>query len=382
MFSNSTKIKPSPSPTRTELSNSQRRVAHPLRAPQQIAGSAGANRDSPRRRLKSANTTPTQGLAIFGMKRRKDVKIFTRALTLTSLAAFTFFFAASTPAQRVSKLPPMPYGTPASPEVIAAETQQKSQHEAATPDATTTCTYKFTSGSGATYLQFCVTVNGNIVEFNSPEGIEQLSPKVSPPYEGYGICDNTNGATAYYDYAANGDSGNWDAATKVSSTATSVKIERSTSDGAWTLTQTITSIAGANPYAKVVMALKNNSGVTKYAYLLRFANMLPTGAGGGTPYYENYDGDADSAWGYSSYSSCCGEPYGLMLQNVGNPAPLSALSLREGFPQDTLGGPDPCDPVGNYNGTVTGSNGSGVYLYVLSLNKNQTVTVTDRYQAF
>ncbi len=108
-----------------------------------------------------------------------------------------------------------------------------------------------------------MTVNGNIAEFQSPSGVEQLSPGGSAAFEGYGICDVTNATTQYWDYAGDADSGNWNAPTTVTHTATMVKIERTTSDGAWTLTQTISIVPGTNPYAKMIMALKNNSAVTK-----------------------------------------------------------------------------------------------------------------------
>ncbi len=44
-----------------------------------------------------------------------------------------------------------------------------------------------------------MTVNGNIAEFQSPSGTEQLIPEGSPAFEGYGICDVTNAATEYWD---------------------------------------------------------------------------------------------------------------------------------------------------------------------------------------
>ena len=188
---------------------------------------------------------------------------------------------ASKPAPRIQHYDPdQPEAAPAP----AAANSQLKPRSNATGDFTDTCTYTFTTGAGRTYLQFCVTVNGNITEFQSPSGVEQLSPDGSAAYEGYGICDITNGNTQYWDWAGNGDSGNWNAPVKVSSNATSVKIERTTSDGAWTLTQTISIVTGTTPYAKMIMAIKNNSAVTKEALLIRFANAVPYT---GTPYQED-----------------------------------------------------------------------------------------------
>jgi hypothetical protein len=67
--------------------------------------------------------------------------------------------------------------------------------------------------------------------------------------EGYAICDVSNsdpqgnGRVAYSDFAATGATANWNPPVVLSHNATSVKIARTTSDGIWTLTQTITQMA-------------------------------------------------------------------------------------------------------------------------------------------
>ena len=229
-------------------------------------------------------------------------------------------------------------------------------------------------------MQYCVTVNGNIVEFNSPEGVEQID-QGSEPYEGYGICDDTTGI-AYYDYAYT-DSGNWNAPTTVTSNSTEVKIERSTSDGAWTLTQTISKETGPQPYAKIAMQLKNNSGVTKVANLLRFVNQVPDNAGATDDIDEYYDGTGDSAWGYTPIGAASGaDPYGLMVTVVGNPTPTSVAYGRVGFAQNTFRGPNPCDWTANLASPVLDAAGSTVYFYDFNLKKNQSVTSTLKYTAF
>jgi hypothetical protein len=92
---------------------------------------------------------------------------------------------------------------------------------------------------------------------------------MGPGGEGYGIC-NESPAQNYTDYAT-GDTGNWNAGTVLSSNSSSVKIVRSTGDGNWTLTQTITKVP-ATSSIKVVMALKNNQAVAKVVYLVRYAD--------------------------------------------------------------------------------------------------------------
>jgi hypothetical protein len=258
------------------------------------------------------------------------------------------------------------------PDALAAVKSQLKTRSNASPIATDTCSYTFTSGSGYSYLQFCVTVNGNITEFQSPVNVEQLRPGGATAFEGYGICDMTNSNTAYWDYAGDGDSGNWNPPIKVSQNATSVKIERTTSDGAWTLTQIFTSIPGTNPYAKITMELKNNSGEAKQVLLLRYANAVPYT---GSPFQENYGGTFESAWGWDAY--------GLILQDVGIPAPSSIPWLETAFAINTLDGPAPCNSGANYAPTIIDGVGSVVnQVTFTNLNKNQTVTVNKKYMQF
>jgi hypothetical protein len=308
-------------------------------------------------------------------KKEKDVKLNTRSLGC--LATFALLFAVSTPAQRI-KFPEKYYPkVGASSDASAAGKSEGKKKSNATPASTDACTYSFHSGTGPTYLQFCVTVNGNLANFDSPNGVEQLDQNGS--FEGYGICDATEDV-GYYDYGGQGDSGNWNPSTKVSSTATSVKIERSTSDGAWLLTQTISSVAGTNPYAKIAMALKNTSAVTKVVELYRFGNADPDDAAALDNYSENYDATYDSTWGYTPFDNPT-TPYGLMLQNVGNPTPASVPYDRNGLVITGTDGPtDPCS--WSSSPTIYGADGSLIYLYLFELNKEQTVTITDRYISF
>jgi hypothetical protein len=315
------------------------------------------------------------------IKRRKDVKLNTWTISLTCLAVFALF-AVSTKAQNGSiQLPSKAYAAKAATVDKSPDAEAQGRGDGVSSDVTENCTYTFTSGSGTTFLKFCVTVNGNITQFQSPAGVEQISQGGSG-LEGYGVCDATNDNTQYYDYA-DMDSGNWNAPTTVTHTASEVKIERTTTDGAWTLTQTITPVAGTNPYAKVVMSLKNNSATTKIAALLRYAEPVPDNAGSTNHFQEYYDGTQDSAWGYTPVGSTNGAGhYGLMIQNVGNPAPTAALVGREGFARVSAFGPPPCNASKDMESPVLNDVGSVAYYYVLSLEKEQTFTVTDRYISF
>jgi hypothetical protein len=306
---------------------------------------------------------------------------------LACLATFALFFGVSTPAQQAANLtsrlateshiPKAVTGDAA----VAGTTHQKPKQNAAIGDATQACSYAYTSGSGATYMNYCITVNGNFANFESPAGVEMLDQDGA--YEGYGICDISTG-TAYYDYGYE-DSGNWGLSSLVTHTATEVKLERTTSDGAWTLTQTISKVSGDSPYARIIMVFKNNSEETKLTYLLRFAGFVPDDAAASENFSESFDGSNNSTWGYipepPNYSTPS-SAYGLMLQSVGTVVPLSVESYQEGIAQSTLNGPDPCDPSGNFHGTLTNAIGSGIYLYLINLPKEKTFTATERYMSF
>jgi hypothetical protein len=79
-----------------------------------------------------------------------------------------------------------------------AFTQQRSLQEAAkdAPD-TTTCSFTYSSGSGTNQTTYCLSVNGNIVQFSRPSSVEYI--KQGMVVEGYGICDVT-ASHAYFDH--------------------------------------------------------------------------------------------------------------------------------------------------------------------------------------
>ncbi len=313
------------------------------------------------------------------------MKLTTKLVALACLGVFTLFAGSAlaqedqassdqgTPARQLQIPPQFRQPKPINgSESAPGKTQEQMKSEAVGSDHTNSCTYTFTSGSKVTYLQFCVTVDGNIAEFQSPVGIEQI--RQGSIGEGYGICDMSTDV-GYYDFADNGDSGNWKASTTVTHTASMVKIARTTSDGLWTLTQTITSVAGTPPYAKVLMALKNNSSSAKEAFVFRWADADPGAAAEtDTSFLENFDGTYDSAWGYDAYA-------GLMYQDVGNPVPASVPYLRAGFALNLVP-TDPCDATSSAGSPITDADGAILYLWLVALNKEQSVSVTGRYLSF
>ena len=227
-------------------------------------------------------------------------------------------------------------------------------------------------------MEFCVTANGNIVSFQSPDGVEYIY--LGAIGEGYGICDFNSGAT-YYDWSDDGISSNWDTPIVMSSSATSVKLLRTTSDGIWTLTQTITKETAVLPSAKVTMALKNNSAVTREVYLLRWADVDPYPASGS--FTESADSTLNSAWGYTAYDYTGGNyaGYGLMIQNIGIPTGVLGASWG-GFDLYTSGAPSACSPTSYYDGYQASTDISVEMLYSLEIAKDKTATVNLRYLAF
>ncbi|MGA8313635.1 MAG: hypothetical protein WB755_26665 [Terriglobales bacterium] len=228
-------------------------------------------------------------------------------------------------------------------------------------DATSTCTYTFTSGTGLKYLKYCVTKNGNIVQFASPQGIEYIG--LAPKGEGYGMCD-FDSSTQYFDYAGYGDSGNWQAPVKVSSSATSVQIKRTTHDGLYTLTQTITQDA-ANALAKVSMSVKNNDSSVHHIGLLRYADVDAN---------SNPNNDFDYTFHTAFGNTNAG--YGLELQHV------SGGALNGGFTQDAPGGPNPCQFFTQVIGPIASEDGSIFMQYDITLAAGVTKAVVVNYKAF
>jgi hypothetical protein len=231
----------------------------------------------------------------------------------------------------------------------------------------TTCSFTFSSGANNTFLKFCVTATGNITQLETPAGHEHIL--IGTIAEGYGVC-NESPATAYWDYAGDGESGNWGPAILVNQTTTSVKIVRNTGDGIWTLTQTITQIAGT-PAVKVVMALKNNTAAARTAYLVRYAD-VDSSAGS-----ENFSATQNSAFGWNNSVGITSFGFGLVLQNVGT----SQFAFTNGYARDTFHGPNPCDFAAHSPGVVlTNIDGSVAVAYVGSVGANQTKTVTLNYK--
>jgi len=237
------------------------------------------------------------------------------------------------------------------------------------PLALVSCQSTFTSGSGLNYLQFCVTANGNITEFQSPQGIEHLNEGTVG--EGYGVCDGST-FTRYQDYAGFGDTGNWNLSTITQPKGPNtfpLKITRQSSDGVFLLTQTFSQVA-AEKIAKISMILKNTSTSSRSFTLVRYADVDANNADGGD-FNNQFTADSDSAFGYNWALNPT--QYGLMLSTE----PTSFIHLA--FVQISSLGPDPCDFATNLatNDTYFGDGSVAIaFQFTLAPGKSATIAVT------
>jgi hypothetical protein len=253
---------------------------------------------------------------------------------------------------------------------IAAVAQGQPVHKDS-PDSTSACSYTFSSGSGNTFLKFCVTANGNITQLETPAGQEFIAKGGFS--EGYGVCDNALLAR-YYDYADWGDSGNWQPPKTLSQSLTSVKIARTTSDGIWTLTQTF-SLDSKTPSVKIVMALKNNTPAGRNVYFLRYSDI---DVGDGALPHDNFAASLNSAWGWSFDP---GYGNGLMLKSRAGSPSIYFLPLAQ--PADVPPF-DTCQVPHGSHGPFLNTDGSVVLLFGLYNNglvgPGKTLTATLIYR--
>jgi len=231
------------------------------------------------------------------------------------------------------------------------------------------CTHLFTSGKSNSnaFLQYCVADDGLITSIQAPFGHHHLGDQG----EGYGFCQESP-AVEYHDYAA-GDSGNWNPPQVMGVNGSSIKISRSTSDGNWTLAQTISKVPLTGSI-KVVMALTNHQSVAKVAYLVRFAHVNPDGSNGYVT-----GSSIQSAFAWNAFSAKHSLYYGLQLENAGQWS-----GYQQAFIQGTTAGPNACAFAFNAlpHGLWQAPHGdtSFLYAYVDTVPAHGTKTVTLTYR--
>lgn len=230
----------------------------------------------------------------------------------------------------------------------------------AVPDAMG-CRFAYTSGSGINQTNYCLSNDGNIVQFSRPSNTEYLQSG-----EGYGVCDVTT-SKSYYDYAL-WTSDNWGSTVVTEVSPTKRKFVRTTTDGIWELSQSITQIRakGSSPgAAQVTMSLENLSGATRSVYLLRYA---------GIDVGSNYSDDKfDFTWD-TAYGSNPGFSFGLGLTNN------TFTYGHDAFTQYKFFGPDPCAFTKNINFGPWVGDGSIGQVYSHTLHPGSKLIVTMIYR--
>ena len=255
------------------------------------------------------------------------------------------------------------------PAVSFAQGQTQEQAVAAkggvAPDSVTACAHTYTSGSGHNLTQYCVTANGNITQF-SRGGIRIYQRRGFS--EGYGVCDFVSG-TGYFDYADN-ESGNWGATSVLSSNPTLIKLVRNTSDGIWTLTQTISKVAasGSGTWSR-----KSSDGVEKQHR--RRSKRIPSSSrdvdANATSGDDNFDYTIDTAWGSADLGLAAAFPQPT----------IRSLFSYDAFVRNTFAGPAPCSPTaGIVNPGPFHGDGSIEQLYFIPIPAHGTKTVTVTYK--
>ena len=251
---------------------------------------------------------------------------------------------------------------------LVAQPNPQSQAAQDAP-SNTTCSFNYSSGAGNTLTSYCLSVNGNIVQFTSPAAYELIATGVV--VEGYGVCDLNGGGTsddvAYFDYA-NTDSGNWGATVVSALTPTTRKFVRTTADGICELTQTIKQIkanaTGAGS-VKITMALKNLSGIPRPARVMRVAD-VDAGADFND---DEFVAERNSSWGADPID------FGLLLTTN------TFGSSQGGLVQTVFFGPDPCDYIGNLADAPFVGDGSILHVYFLgTINPGASKSVVMTYR--
>jgi hypothetical protein len=246
---------------------------------------------------------------------------------------------------------------------ILAFGQQARQQPPAThaPD-TAACSFAYSSGSLATFTRYCLSVNGNIVQLDSPSGFEFINH--GDLLEGYGICDL---GVAYYDYASI-DTGNWGPTTVTIPNATTAQFVRTFGNGQLQLTQTIKQIkatASGPGSVKITMAFKNLTAFTRSFDLLRVANV----DAGPVATNDEFVSSFNSAFGQEP-----GASWGLGLTTN------TFTFAHNGAVFNVPTGPDPCHFVTHIVNAAFVGDGSIGHVYAIVLPGGATKTVNMTYK--
>jgi hypothetical protein len=165
--------------------------------------------------------------------------------------------------------------------LAAAGVQAQNSTEQINPEATV-CKYNFGSGN----LKWCVSEHGNLMQFESPAGVEHM--RVATLYEGYSVC--VNNQPLYFDHGEV-EGGFGLPVVTAGPTATSVTIRRTTNDGKFQLDQKWTRDSTERDVT-VQMTLRNLGPVAENVRLIRTGDIDVNN----TPFDDYYDDSLVGAW--------------------------------------------------------------------------------------
>jgi hypothetical protein len=172
----------------------------------------------------------------------------------------------------------------------------------------TTCQATFTSGSGNSFLRWCVTINGNLINFESPAGLDHIAN-----IEGYALCTPFSDA---FDAAAVGEAGFAGNGIILAQNASSITIQRDTADRRLRLLQTFTRDTNENDVT-ITVTVTNRSDEEIFA-----------------PRFSRYaDFDIDLTSGADVFSSTLNgvwadESHGITLSAISFKEPLSNVLVE------------------------------------------------------
>jgi hypothetical protein len=229
----------------------------------------------------------------------------------------------------------------------------------------TVCAYQFSSGSGRTLTQYCLTENGNIVQFSNPGNFQFFSNNTASGTvsEGYGLCD-FQAPEPYYDYASDGRG--WGPTTVAHQGTKIMHFVRTTQDGQWKLTQKVTQVdaSATSPGSlKIEMTLRNLTGEERNVVLVRHGNVNANRTGADDRFYATRN---------FAYGAEPGLSFGLGLTT--NTFDFNAAGLVQTVPT----GPNPCAVAENaaFDQFIGDGSIEMVYSMTIAAGASQTVQMT------
>jgi hypothetical protein len=203
------------------------------------------------------------------------------------------------------------------PTLALAQTEKASAPPASdepnSPESST-CFATVTAGVGPNQIKLCISQHGNILDFESPQGKEHMTPGTDKWGDGYVLCStNNNTANAVNGYDASNAELGWGNATAIQPNGLNtlpLTIIRSTTNGKFELKQTFAWDTNEKDVT-ITMTLKNISNINIDG--IRLARYFDADLSGDIS-DDRFDKTDDSVWGRDGGGGS--GQFGLMLTAV------------------------------------------------------------------